>query len=224
VSVKRAALYARVSTNGKHQDPEVQLHALREVAERAHWEVVATYVDRGVSGAKKREKRPAFDELAKDAVRRKFDLIAAWSVDRLGRSLLDLLTFLAEIHKVGVDLYLHQQGLDTTTPMGKMMFQVAGAFAEHERELIRERVNAGLARARAESPQQRHDKHKKPFGRPSLARENPKLLQKIRERVGAGETRRAVAKSLNVKLSTVIKYTRAMPPGHSIRKVLAAKN
>ena len=101
------------------------------------------------AGAKGREKRPAFDNLLKDANRRKFDLMAAWSVDRLGRSLKDLLSFLDAIHTLGIDLYLHQQGIDTTTPAGKAMFQMCGVFAEFERSIIRERINAGLARARA---------------------------------------------------------------------------
>lgn len=148
---RRAALYLRVSTD--RQNTHNQEAALREVAARAGWEVVEVYVDQGISGAKGRAARPAFDRLCADAVRRKFDLVAAWSVDRLGRSMQDLVAFLSEIHAAGVDLFLHQQGLDTTTPMGKAMFQMAGIFAELERAMIRERVNAGLARARAQGKQ-----------------------------------------------------------------------
>jgi len=106
-------------------------------------------VQTGISGAKGRDKRPAFDKLLKDAARRKFDIVAAWSVDRLGRSLQDLVSFLSDIHGYGIDLYLHQQGIDTTTPAGKAMFQMLGVFAEFERSIIRDRVNAGLARAKA---------------------------------------------------------------------------
>jgi DNA invertase Pin-like site-specific DNA recombinase len=123
--------------------------------------VVKVYSDRGISGAKGRDKRPGFDALCKDAVRREFDVVLAWSVDRLGRSLQDLIGFLSEIHAAGVDLYLHVQGLDTSTPSGKAMFQMLGVFAEFERSLIRERVMAGLARARRQGT-----KSGRPSGRP----------------------------------------------------------
>jgi len=139
----RAALYARVSTGS--QSTENQLRQLREVAKREGWEVVAEFVDHGISGAKGREQRPQLDAMLKGVVRRDFDLVASWSVDRLGRSLLDLVGMLSEMHGKGVDLYLHQQGIDTTTPTGKAMFQMMGVFAEFEREMIRDRVLAGLA-------------------------------------------------------------------------------
>jgi DNA invertase Pin-like site-specific DNA recombinase len=145
---KRAALYLRVST--LEQTTENQRRDLTAVAERAGWNVVEIYEDTGISGAKGRDKRHAFDRLLKDAARRKFDIVATWSVDRLGRNLQDLLHFLSEIHGYGIDLYLHQQGLDTSTPAGRAMFQMLGVFAEFERSMIRERVFAGLARARAQ--------------------------------------------------------------------------
>ena len=144
---KRVALYLRVSTKG--QTVENQRRELEAVAERSGWRVVAVYEDAGISGAKGRDKRPGFDRLLKDATRRQFDLIAAWSVDRLGRSLQDLVATLNEVHSLGIDLYLHQQAIDTTTPAGKALFQMMGVFAEFEREMIRERINAGLARTRA---------------------------------------------------------------------------
>jgi DNA invertase Pin-like site-specific DNA recombinase len=147
MSRKRAAIYARVSTRNGHQDPEVQLMALRQVAERAGWEHVGEYVDHGISGAKGRNQRPAFDRLLKDATRRRFDVIMAWSVDRLGRSLQDLVAFLGDLHAQGIDLYLDRQGVDTTTPGGKALFQMMGVFAEFERAMIQERVKVGLARA-----------------------------------------------------------------------------
>ena len=103
----------------------------------------------GISGAKGRDKRPGFDRLLKDATARKINMIAAWSVDRLGRSLQDLVGFLNELQALGCDLYLHQQALDTSTPSGRAMFQMCDVFAEFERAMIRERVNAGLARAKA---------------------------------------------------------------------------
>ena len=110
----RVAIYSRVSTD--HQTTENQERELRAIADRMGWTVVKVYRDQGVSGARSREDRPAFDALCKDASRRQFDLIAAWSVDRLGRSLQDLVGFLTEIHALGVNLFLHQQGIDTTTP------------------------------------------------------------------------------------------------------------
>lgn len=155
--IKRAAIYLRVSTDG--QTTENQRRLLMEVADRAGWDVVEVYEDHGVSGAKGRDQRPAFDRLCKDANRRKFDVVMAWSVDRLGRSLQDLLTFLGELHAVGVDLFLHQQGVDTTTPAGKAMFQMMGVFAEFERAMIQDRIRAGLDRARAQG---------KRLGRPPL--------------------------------------------------------
>src|SRR5204862_4066822 len=123
----------------------------------------------GISGAKSRDKRPAFDALCRDATKRQFDVVMAWSVDRLGRSLQDLVGFLAELHALKVDLFLHQQGLDTTTPAGKAMFQLLGVFAEFERSIIQERVRAGLRRARSEG---------KRLGRPPIA---PELEKRIRE-------------------------------------------
>jgi DNA invertase Pin-like site-specific DNA recombinase len=145
---RRAALYLRVSTDD--QTTLNQERELRAVAERAGWEIVAVYKDEGISGSKGRDRRPGLDAMLKDAVRRKFDIIAAWSVDRLGRSLQDLVSMLSEIHGAGIDLYLHQQAIDTTTPAGTAMFQMMGVFAEFERSMIRERVKAGMARARAQ--------------------------------------------------------------------------
>jgi DNA invertase Pin-like site-specific DNA recombinase len=144
---KRVAIYSRVSTDG--QSVENQRRELLAVTERRGWEIVQEYSDHGISGAKGRDKRPAFDRMLKDATRREFDMIAAWSVDRLGRSLQHLVTFLGEVRAAGVDIYLHQQALDTSTPAGKAMFQMCGVFAEFERAMIVERVNAGLKRATA---------------------------------------------------------------------------
>ena len=140
--MKRAALYLRVSTID--QTTANQERELRQVAARVGCEVEKVYKDRGISGSKGRDKRPAFDALHKAAARREIDIVMAWSVDRLGRSLQDLVAFLSEIHAAGVDLFLHQQGLDTTTPAGKALFQMMGVFAEFERSMIQERVRAGL--------------------------------------------------------------------------------
>jgi DNA invertase Pin-like site-specific DNA recombinase len=156
----RVALYVRVSTaNG--QTTENQIRELRAWAQMADHQVVQVYEDAGISGAKGRVKRPQFDAMLKDAIRREFDILAVWSVDRLGRSLQDLIGCLDELHGAGVELYLHKQAMDTTTPAGKALFGMLGVFAEFERALIRERVCAGLARARETGT-----KSGRPIGRP----------------------------------------------------------
>jgi DNA invertase Pin-like site-specific DNA recombinase len=142
--MKRAALYVRVSTDKQGESVENQSRILREIVERRGWTVVEVYKDEGVSGAKGRDKRPALDAMLNDAGRRKFDVVMAWAIDRVGRSLIDLLTIIQHLEACGVDLYLDQQNLDTTTPMGKLLFQVTGAFAEFERSMIRQRVRVGL--------------------------------------------------------------------------------
>ena len=182
--MKRAALYLRVSTID--QTTANQERELRQVAERAGWEVDKVYKDHGISGSKGRDKRPAFDALHKAAARREIDIVMAWSVDRLGRSLQDLVAFLSEIHAVGVDLFLHQQGLDTTTPAGKALFQMMGVFAEFERSMIQERVRAGLRRAKDDG---------KKLGRPRIA---PQLEERIVAALKAGETIRGVAEKFDV--------------------------
>jgi len=145
------AIYARVSTADKNQTVENQLRDLLGVAERQGWEVVATFTDEGISGVKGRDRRPGYDALLKGVARKDFEQIMAWSVDRLGRSLPDLVAFLNDIQSKSVDLYLHQQGLDTSTPSGRMMFQMLGVFAEFERSMIRERILAGLRRTTKKS-------------------------------------------------------------------------
>jgi DNA invertase Pin-like site-specific DNA recombinase len=187
---KIAALYARVSTD--HQATENQLKELRAVARRMGWKIGAEYIDRGVSGAKGREQRPAFNNLLTAAARRQHDVIMVWSVDRLGRSLQHLVGFLGEIHAKGIDLYLHQQGIDTTTPAGKALFQMCGVFAEFERSMIQERVKAGLARARAQG---------KALGRPSTvaSRITPTVLGAR----AAGHGIKRIARELGVGVGTV---------------------
>ena len=142
---KRAAIYVRVSTD--KQTVENQLRELRQIAGHRGWEVVEEYHDAGISGAKGRKDRPGLDGMLQDAQQRRFDVVMAWAIDRLGRSLIDLLGTIQTLQACGVDLYLDQQAIDTTTPAGKLMFQVTGAFAEFERSMIRQRVNAGLKRA-----------------------------------------------------------------------------
>src|SRR5919205_1173165 len=172
--MKRAALYARVSTGG--QTVENQLRELRQVADRLGWDVVEEFVDQGISGAKGRDKRPALDSMLKAVIRGEVEVVAAWSVDRLGRSLQDLVGVLSEIREREVDLYLHQQGLDTATPSGRAMYQMLGVFAEFERAIIVERINVGLARAKAQG---------RVLGRPEIT---PSLIERIRYmRSEAGE-------------------------------------
>src|ERR1700744_2444064 len=158
IGAKRVALYLRVSTTG--QTTTNQKRELEVVAGRHGWDVVQVFSDNGVSGAKGRKDRPGLDALLKGVARRGFDMVAAWSVDRLRRTLQDLIEVLSDLHAKGVDLYLHQQGLDTSTPSGRAMYQMMGVFAEFERAIIQERVKAGLARARAQG---------KRLGRPTLS-------------------------------------------------------
>ena len=146
VAMKKVAIYARVSTD--KQSTDNQLRELRTIADKNGWELVNEFIDEGISGAKGRYKRPQFNALMKSAVRREIDVVMAWSVDRLGRSLQHLVEFLSEIQEAGCDLYLHQQAIDTSTPSGKAMFQMCGIFSEFERSIIRERVKSGLARAK----------------------------------------------------------------------------
>lgn len=146
--MNRCVIYSRVSTND--QTVENQIKVLREVAERKGLEVVKEISDEGISGAKGRDARKGFDELIKSAVRKEFDIILCFDVSRLGRSLKDLVSFLEDIQSARCDLYIHNSGIDTSTPSGKMMFGMLSVFSEFERSMIRERVIAGQQRAKAE--------------------------------------------------------------------------
>jgi DNA invertase Pin-like site-specific DNA recombinase len=190
--MKRAVLYLRVSTID--QTTANQERELREVAARVGCEIVKVYKDHGISGAKGREKRPAFDALCRDAAQRKFDMVMAWSVDRLGRSLQDLVGFLSELHALRIDLFLQQQGLDTTTPAGKAMFQMMGVFAEFERAMIQERVRAGLRRAKDEGKQ---------LGRPRIAPDLEERILAALKAPGRTEGVRKIAARFGVNPSTV---------------------
>jgi DNA invertase Pin-like site-specific DNA recombinase len=192
---KRVALYARVSTDG--QTVENQLRELEAVAVKEGWEVVERFIDKGISGAKGREGRPAFDKLCKGIVRREFDLVAAWSVDRLGRSLQDLVVFLNDLHAKHANLYLHKQGIDTTTSAGKLLFQMLGVFAEFERSMIVERVKAGLKRARAEG---------KVLGRPRVSADIEAKVLALRAK---GEGMRKIARRLGIGNCTVQRIVNA---------------
>ena len=193
---KRAAIYVRVSTD--KQTVENQILQLRQIAERRGWEIVKEYHDAGISGAKGRDARPGLDEMLKDASRRRFDVVMAWAIDRLGRSLIDLLGTIQTLEACSVDLYLDQQSIDTTTPAGRLMFQVTGAFAEFERSMIRQRVRAGLKRA-VESGKQ--------LGRPKVS---PAIEKRIQTQLRAGKGMLAVAKECGVGTGTVQRIAREM--------------
>jgi DNA invertase Pin-like site-specific DNA recombinase len=142
----RASLYARCSTHDKGQDPELQLQPLREYCQRRGFEIAGEYVDNGVSGTK--DCRPQLDRLMDAARKRQIDIIIVWKLDRFGRSLKQLVTALDELSGLGVGFISYQDNLDLTTAQGRLMFHIIGAMAEFERELIRERVKAGLDNAR----------------------------------------------------------------------------
>jgi DNA invertase Pin-like site-specific DNA recombinase len=195
MKTKRTAIYARVSTD--QQTTENQLAELRVVAKRMGWEITAEFVDNGISGAKDRTQRPQFDAMLKGVTRGQFDVLAAWSVDRLGRSLQQLVEFLGEIHGKRVDLYLHQQGIDTTTPAGKALFQMCGVFAEFERAMIQERVKAGLARARAQG---------KTLGRPRVS---SAVESKVLRFKAKGKGIMKIARELGIGVGTVQRIVKA---------------
>jgi len=190
---KRIALYTRVSQDT--QTTENQRRELMAVAERLGWEVVAEFTDHGISGSKGRDKRPGYDALMKAVARREIDMVASWAVDRLGRSLQNLVTFLTEINAKGVDLYLHQQALDTSTPSGRAMFGMLSVFADFEREMIISRIKAGLARSTKRS------------GRPPLDAEK---VERIKRSLAKGVSINATAKKLKVGVATVHRVKQQM--------------
>jgi DNA invertase Pin-like site-specific DNA recombinase len=179
----RAAIYARVST--VDQEPENQLQELRRYVQARGWTAVE-YVDRGVSGAK--DRRAALDQLLTDARRRRFDAVVCWRLDRLGRNLRHLITLLDELQALGVAFVSLAEGIDATTPAGKLQMHILGAIAEFERERIRERVLAGLRRARTQGVK---------LGRPRR-RINPDQLAGV-----AGLSEREAARRLGVARSTL---------------------
>jgi DNA invertase Pin-like site-specific DNA recombinase len=193
----RAALYLRVSTTDR-QTTENQRMVLAKVAEHRGWEIVQVYEDIGISGAKGRDKRPAFHQMLKDAVRRKFDVTMCWSIDRLGRSVLHVANAMAELDAAGVALYSDQQAIDSTTPMGRAMIQMASVFGEQERLIIRSRVMAGLNRVRAQG---------KKLGRPMIGN---KVEDAIRHQLEAGHGILKVARIVGVGSGTVQRVKREM--------------
>jgi DNA invertase Pin-like site-specific DNA recombinase len=199
LEMKKAALYVRVSTD--QQTVENQLLVLKDVAQRSGWEIVHIFADEGISGAKGRDKRPGYDCLLKAIGRREVQLVAAWSVDRLGRSLVDLVAFLGDIQAQGCDLYLHQQAIDTSTPSGRMLFQMMGVFAEFERSMITSRILAGQKRAVANGIK---------IGRPSIP---PIRLEKVKRALENGQSIRTIAKATGMSTATVMRVKRSMNDG-----------
>src|ERR1700716_2782326 len=202
--MKRVAIYLRVST--ARQDTDNQRRELEAVAERSGWEVVRIYED-VISGAKGRDERPGLDSMMKAVNAKRFDMVAAWSLDRLGRSLTDLLGILQGLHDKGVDLFLHQQGIDTSTTAGRAMFQMLGVFAEFERGIIRERVNAGLARARANGTK---------LGR---RRVDPSVEARILELRASGDGVLKIGRTLGVGTSVVQRAFKQRPSLHRAHQV-----
>ena len=211
---KRAALYVRVSTD--KQTVENQVRDLKLVAERRGWTVVEVYSDAGISGAKRRDQRPGLDAMLKDASRRKFDVVMAWALDRLGRSLIDLLGTIEHLEAAGVDLYLDQQSIDTTTPMGKLLFQVTGAFAEFERTMIRQRIHAGLRTIKATIAAKGTFISKAGIVRKRLGRPNadPKKVEAARRELAKGTGVLRTAKLVGLGTGTVHRIRREMPAAH----------
>ncbi len=189
----RAALYARVST--QDQEPENQLQELRRYIEARGWEATE-YVDHGVSGAK--DRRPGLDRLVTDAKRRRFDVLVCWRLDRLGRNLRHLILLLDDLQAIGVDFVSLAEGIDATTPAGRLQLHILGAIAEFERSRVIERVQAGLERAKRQG---------RTLGRPRRV-----LSQRQLTRV-EGLSSRAAAKVLGVPRSTLQRYLAQKPLG-----------
>lgn len=193
--MKRIAIYTRVSTD--QQTVENQHRELEAPAMRMGWKIVATFSDEGISGSKGRDRRPGLDALMRGIARKDFDLVASWSVCRLGRSLQHLVTLLSDLNVKGVDLYLHVQAIDTSTPSGRAMFQMLGVFSEFERSMVSERVRAGLARST------------KKAGRPSLPYEKKRRIERM---LFGGNSINQTAKKLKVGVGTVHRIKTAMAP------------
>ena len=187
--MRKVAIYARVSTSA--QTCENQLTELRAVADRAGYQIVSEFVDEGISGAKGRSDRPALDRMLKECIKRRFDLVMCWDISRLGRSVQNLIEIMNELQSLKVDLFFLQQGMDTSTASGRMIYGVFASLAAYERELIRERVLAGQARAKAAGVK---------FGRPKTITENTKQAIRLMRDQGVGI--RKIARTLGIGVST----------------------
>ncbi len=192
MSVKKAAIYGRVSTT--NQNVSDQVLALREAAQRSGWSVVTEIIDEG-SGSK----RPGFDRLLRMIQRREIDVVMVWSIDRLGRSIADLISFMGEVQSTGIDLYFEKQAINTATPSGRMIFGIFAALGEYEREILRERIHAGITRAKADG---------KRLGRPSVAN-SPAVITSVKLLREKGLSIHNIAKQLKIGVGTTSKILAA---------------
>lgn len=191
----RVAIYARVSTG--EQSCESQLHALRLAADRHGWEIVQELKDEGVSGTTGRDKRPAYDALLKGIARRDFDKVAIFNIDRLARSMTELLKVLEELKAKRVGLYIDQLAIDTATPAGELLFNIAGAMAQFERQLIQSRVKAGIARAKAKGVK---------LGRKRI--DDAKVVAQVKRLRASGMGKVRIGKAVGIGTSTVQRLLR----------------
>jgi DNA invertase Pin-like site-specific DNA recombinase len=194
---KKCAIYSRVSTDS--QTTENQTRDLRAFAARMNYQIVAELSDHAISGSKGRRDRPAYNRLLELVARREIEIVLSWAVDRISRSLPDLLSFLGELKAKNVDLFLHQQNLDTSTPSGKALFQLLGVFAELESAILKERIHAGLNRARAEG---------KKLGRPSVAN-TPQVIASVKLLRQNGHSIHKIARDLKIGVGTCQKILKA---------------
>ena len=181
------AIYARVSTT--KQKTELQLIELRDYVKRSKWEIYKEYIDEGYSGAN--TKRPAFIKMMAEARQKKFDVLLVWKFDRLSRSMRDLINTISEIESLGLDFISYENQIDTSTPSGKLVFHVIGSVAEFERDIIRERVRAGLANAKRKG---------KRLGRPPQPKIKRDAAKKLRQK---GKSFRSIARTLSVSEGSI---------------------
>jgi len=189
------AIYARVSTAS--QTVENQLIELRDAAKRLGWNVTHEVIDEGISGSKGRSDRPGFDRIFELVEQKAVGAVMAWSVDRIGRSLQDLVALMKELQRNSVDLYCHQQSINTATPAGRMTFSIFGALGEYERSLIIERIHSGIARAKAEGVR---------FGRPRVY--GAEVRAQVIQLRAKGMRMRDIARELSVGFGTVWRVCR----------------
>ena len=189
--VRKVAIYCRVSTSTKDQTTENQLRELTAYCDRMGFEIVKVYEDE-VSGAKTREKRPAYNELCKDAFLKKFDVVIAWDVSRFGRSLKEFVSFLAEMDDKGIGVVAVKNGLDTSSSTGKMMMKMIGVMEEWNREMLVERTKSGLARTVANGTK---------LGRKKIT--NPRMTAQIISLRNENKSIRAIATMVGVSTATI---------------------
>ena len=191
MTTKRCAIYCRVSTSTKDQTTENQFLELKSYCERMNYEIVKIYEDE-VSGAKTREKRPAYNEMCQDAFLKKFDTIIGWDVSRFGRSMKEFVSFLADMDDKGINVVAVKNGLDMGSSSGRMMMKLIGVLEEWNREMLIERTNAGLARAKANGTK---------LGRKKTVTDD--MTSKIIELRNAQKSIRAIASEVGVSTATV---------------------